>query len=75
MNNPLRLSLDYEAFDATINEKLLSIVFSCLKDRFHDFHSSTKDWAAMEREFIFSKVLLPDGFFYMKRHGIASGSG
>lgn len=70
-----RLGIDYSMFDTTVNEYFLSIVFDELRRLFVNHHFVSKDFKAISDAFINSKILMPDGFVYQKRHGICSGSG
>lgn len=70
-----RTSVDFSAYDATCNSRLLNIIFEELENLFPSgIRGLVKDFTAIKDCFINSQIIMPDGFVYRKDHGVASGS-
>lgn len=71
-----RFGIDFSAYDATTNSRLLEIVFDEIMNVFDVKHCTLirSDFKAIKDCFIRTKILLPDGMVYQKDHGVCSGS-
>nr|QIJ70093.1 RNA-dependent RNA polymerase [Peterman partiti-like virus] len=74
LNSHARYGLDMSRFDASIHASLINMAFNVLSKNFDWYESCYEDWQKIERYFIHTTILMPDGYVYTKHRGVPSGS-
>lgn len=74
-NCPYRVALDYSKFDASISRQLIQIAFRVFKTWFDDDDEvAQKAMKCVLTQFIYTRIIMPDGEVYCKNRGVPSGS-
>lgn len=67
-----QFGLDFSRFDASICTKLIGLAFDVIRTWFdEEYHGEIHQ---LENYFIFTPIVMPDGYIYMKQRGVPSGS-
>lgn len=69
------IEMDYPKFDTNVSRKIINFAFDVLKRLFVMDYSDEAIFEWLRDQFIYSKIVMPDGKIVEKNGGIPSGSG
>lgn len=65
---------DFSGFDSSVMPKLISRAFAVLRTWFDSTPEVDHLFKLVENYFVFTPIVMPDGYIYMKSRGVPSGS-
>jgi len=71
--------IDYKGYDKSIDAWIIKKQYQSIKNYFHyESESDRKEWSKfidnMAEAFIYSKIVMPDGYVFQKQRGVCSGA-
>lgn len=73
-NSHAQYGLDMSKFDASCSRSLIKMAFGILRHNLHLTAVEEKIYHEVMQYFIYTPILMPDGYTYKKRRGVPSGS-
>lgn len=73
-NRHFQYGFDFSGFDSSIAPKLIQRAFIILRTWFPQTSEVDHLFSLVENYFVFTPIVMPDGFIYQKKRGVPSGS-